>query len=80
MYADTLFRGAKRAKLEKKGVFLVLVTSFGKDITNKLRKNACRKVYLGSIFIPKNMCLLCVLKVLFTRMISSLKYKWSRGV
>ena len=30
MYARTLFRGAKRAKLGKKGEFLVIVTNFGK--------------------------------------------------
>ena len=28
----------KRAKLEKKDVFLVIKTNFGKDITDKLRK------------------------------------------
>ena len=28
----------KRAKLEKKGVFLVIQTNFGKDMTDKLRK------------------------------------------
>ena len=40
MYACTLFRGAKknkRAKLGKKGVFLV-TDKFGKDMTDKLRK------------------------------------------
>ena len=41
MYARTLFRGAKtckKQKLEKKGVFLAILTSFGKDMTDKLRK------------------------------------------
>ena len=39
------------------GVFLVILTNFGKDMTDKLRKNACKNVYLGSIFIPENTCL-----------------------
>ena len=39
MYARTLFRGAK---LEKKGVFLVILTNFGKGMTVKLRKTHAR--------------------------------------
>ena len=35
MNVRTSFRGAK---LEKKGVFLVIFTNFGKDMTEKLRK------------------------------------------
>ena len=35
MYARISFRGAK---LEKMGVFLVILTNFGKDIMDKLRK------------------------------------------
>ena len=31
MYARTSFRVQKCAKLEKKGVFLAILTSFGKD-------------------------------------------------
>ena len=38
MHACTSFTGAKRAKLEKKGMFLVIVTNFGKDMADKLRK------------------------------------------
>ena len=38
MYARTSFRGAKRCKIGKKGVFLVIVTNFGKDMMDKLRK------------------------------------------
>ena len=30
MYARTSFRGSKTSKIGKKGVFLVMVTSFGK--------------------------------------------------
>ena len=33
MYARTSFRGAKACKIEKKGIFLVILTNFGKDMT-----------------------------------------------
>ena len=38
LYARTAFRGAKTCKIWKKGVFLVINTYFGKDMTDKLRK------------------------------------------
>ena len=38
MYARTLFRGAKTHKIGKKGVFLAILTGFGKDMMDKLRK------------------------------------------
>ena len=38
IYAPTSFRGAKMCKIGKKGVFLVILTNFGKDMTAKLRK------------------------------------------
>ena len=38
MYAHTSFRDAKTCKIGKKGVFLVIVTNFGKDMMDKLRK------------------------------------------
>ena len=38
MYARTSFRGAKTCKIGKKGVFLAILTSFGKDMADKLRK------------------------------------------
>ena len=38
MYVRTLFRGAKTCKSGKKGVFLVILTNFGKDVMCKLRK------------------------------------------
>ena len=34
MYARTLFRGAQMSKIWKKGVFLVMVTNFGKMTEN----------------------------------------------
>ena len=38
MYARTSFRGAKTCKIGKKGMFLVILTIFGMDMTLKLRK------------------------------------------
>ena len=38
MYTRTPFRGAKTCEIGKKGVFLAILTSFGKDMTDKLRK------------------------------------------
>ena len=35
LYARTSFRGAKTCTIGKKGVFLVIQTNFGKDMTNK---------------------------------------------
>ena len=39
MYARTSFRGAKTCKIGKKGVFLIILTNFGKDMMDKLRKS-----------------------------------------
>ena len=38
MYVRTSFRGAKTCKIGNKGVFLAILTRFGKDMTDKLRK------------------------------------------
>ena len=38
MYARTSIGVQKRAKLKKNGVFLVILTNFGKDMAQKLRK------------------------------------------
>ena len=38
MYVRTSFRGVKTGKIGKKGVFLVILTNFGQDMTGKLRK------------------------------------------
>ena len=79
MYARTSFRGVKICKIGKKGVFLV-IWQFGKDMTYKLKKNACKNVYLGSIFIPGKYVFRVRFESPFTRMISSLKYKWPPGI
>ena len=51
MYAQTSLRGAKTCEIGKKGVCLVTLTNFGKD-DRQFKKNACKNLYLGSIFIP----------------------------
>ena len=38
MYASTSFRGARTCRIGKKGMFLVILTNFEKDMTDKLRK------------------------------------------
>ena len=45
MYPRTSFRGAKTCKIGKKGVFLVIVTNFGKDMMDKLRKTHAKCVF-----------------------------------
>ena len=52
------------------------MTNFGKDMTDKLKKNACKNAYLGSIFIPAKYAFRVCFESPFTRMISNLKYKW----
>ena len=37
----------------KKGVFLVILTNFGKDMMVKFRKTHAKTHILGSIFIPE---------------------------
>ena len=63
MYARTSFRGAKTCRIGKKGVFLVIETNFGKDMTNKLRKMHAKCAFRVFFLYLKNMCLKCVLKV-----------------
>ena len=75
MYAHTSFRGAKMCKIGKKGVFLVRLTNFGKDVMGKLRKIHA-ETRLGSIFMPEKYVFRVCFESPFTRMISSLKYKW----
>ena len=44
MYARTLFRGASTCKIGKKGVFSVIVSNFGKDMADILRKSMQKSV------------------------------------
>ena len=60
----------------KKGYVFGHMTNFGKDMTDKIKKNACKNAYLGSIFIPEKYVFRVCSESPFTRMISNLKYKW----
>ena len=64
MYAGTSFRGAKTCKIGKKRCVFGHMTNFGKDMTDKLKKNAFKTTYLGSIFIPEKYVFRVCLKVL----------------
>ena len=80
MYArSTSFRGAKKCKIKENGVFLVILTNFGKDMTDKLRKMHAKTRIQGLyliIFIPEKYVFRVCFESPFTRMISSLNYKW----
>ena len=52
MYAHTSFRGAKTCKIGK-GCAIGHTDKFWKGHDGQIEKNACKKVYLGSIFIPE---------------------------
>ena len=69
----------KHTKFEKNVCVLVILTNFGKAMTDKFLKNSCKNAYLGSIFIPEKYVFRVCFESPFTRMISSLKYKWSPG-
>ena len=60
LYARTSFRGAKTCKIGKKGAFLV-ITNFGKDMTDKLRKMHAKTHIEGLFSYLKNMWLGCFL-------------------
>ena len=60
-------------------MFFGHMTNFGRDMTDKLKKNACKNAYLGSIFIPEKYVFRVCFESPFTRMISNLKYKWPPG-
>ena len=69
MYGRTSFRGAKTCKIGKKGMFLVILTNFGKDMMHKLRKTHDKNTYIRVTLFSylKNTCLGCVLKSPFPR-------------
>ena len=62
MYARTSFRGAKTCKLGKKGVFLVILKNFRKDMTDKFREMHAKTCIDGLFLYLKNTCLGCVWK------------------
>ena len=47
---------------------------------DKLKKNACKNAYSGSVFIPEKYVFRVCFKSPFTRMISSLKYTCPPGL
>ena len=87
----TSFRGAKTCKIGKKCVFLVLVTKFGKDMTDKIIITKTHaKTRKGSIFIPEKYVFRGCFESHFTRIsdiqpeiqvvpgiISLIKFFWS---
>ena len=75
MYARTSFRGAKTCKIGKKVCF-GHIDKFWKGHDGQIKKNTCKNTYLGSIFIHEKYVLRVCFESPFTRMISSLKYKW----
>ena len=65
MYARISFRVAKTCKIGKKGVYLVILTNFEKDMMDRLKKTHAKTCISGLFHTGmKNMCLGCVLKVL----------------
>ena len=81
MYGRTSFKGAHRLRVQKlakfeKGYVFGHIDKFWKGHDTQIKKNACKNAYLGSIFIPEKYVLRVCFESTFTRMISSLKYKW----
>ena len=79
MYARTSFRGAKTCKIGKKGYVFGHIDKFLNEHDAQIKKNTSKNAYLGSIFIPEKYVLRVCFENPFTRMISSLKYKWPPG-
>ena len=75
MYARTSFRGAKTCKIWKIGYVFDHIDKFWKGHDAQIKKNACKHVYLGSIFIPEKYVFRVCFESPFMRMISSLKNK-----
>ena len=81
MYARTSFRGAKNVQNWKKGYVFGHIDKFWNGHDAQIEKNACKNAYLGYIFIfiPEKYVFRVCFESPFTRMISSLKYKWPPG-
>ena len=56
------------------------MANFRKGMTDKLKKNACKIAYLGSIFKPEKYVFRVCFESPSTRMVSNLKYKWPPDV
>ena len=55
------------------------IDKFWKGLDTLKKKKAIKNAYLGSIFIPEKCAFRVCFESTFTRMISSLKYKWPPG-
>ena len=51
MYTHNLFNGAKKTKIGKRGVFLVMVTNTGKKMAEKKEQNMQNGVF--KVFMPR---------------------------
>ena len=80
MYLHTSFKGCKNVQNLRKGCVFCHIHKFWKGHDGKIRIKHAKNVYLGSIFIPGKYVLRLCFKTIFTRMISSLKYKWAPGI
>ena len=63
----------------KKGYVFGHFDKFWNGHDAQIKKNASKNAYLGSIFIPEKYVFRVCFENPFTRMISSLKYKWPPG-
>ena len=79
MYVRTLLGVQKRPKLEKKGCVFGHIDKFWEGNDGQIKKNTCKNRYLGFIFIPEKYVFRVCFESPFTKMISSLKYKWPPG-
>ena len=64
----------------RKGYVFGHIDKFWNGHDTQIEKNACKNAYLGSIFIPVKYVFRVLFESPFTRMISSLKYKWPPGL
>ena len=64
----------------KKGYVFGHIDKFVNGHDAQIKKNASKNAYLGSIFIPEKHVFRVCFENPFTRMISSLKYKWPPGL
>ena len=80
LYVRTSFRGAKTCTIGKKGCVFGHLDKFRKEHDRQIKKNACKKAYLGSFFIPEEY----VIRVLFVSPWTSLippvlQFEWPPG-
>ena len=69
------FGGVKMCKIGKKGCVFGHIDNFWKEHDGQIKKNTCKNMYLGCIFIPEKYVFRVCFESPFTRMISGPKYK-----